>query len=101
MALVIGCEDILTDIENFVGALEKKMPQKKFDIILSREYHSNEDCATTLTGWDEATIDELRVLLSNDEFNSILNIKGTSLIPSSVNNNSKRKGKNGKSGKNK
>jgi len=71
-------------IQNFRDALEKKMPQKKFDIVLSRPFLLNKDDTTTnttntsstLDGWTEATMDQLRSILTKDEFRNILNIQG-------------------------
>ena len=97
LGLVVGDNDnTLMDVENFMAALEKKMPQKKFVIALARDHHEN-DGDTEISGWGEATMDQLRELLTPDEFSTILNIQGAPSSLSSINNsNSKNKSQHGK-----
>ena len=97
LGLVVGYNDnTLLDVENFMAALEKKIPQKKFEIALTRDHHKKDGDAA-IEGWEEATIDQLRELLTPEEFTSILNIQGGSSSASSNNNtNSKTKSQDGK-----
>mmetsp|Transcript_17787 Transcript_17787/g.21751 ORF Transcript_17787/g.21751 Transcript_17787/m.21751 type:complete len:130 (-) Transcript_17787:663-1052(-) len=88
------CIGDMVDVENFQAAMEKKMPQKKFDIIMSRE------CDMQMNGWEEASMDQLRELLTPDEFTDILKIQGTANTGSN-NNNSSSKGKSQKGKKKK
>lgn len=66
------CVGDRTDVENFVDGLAKKMPQKKFEVVLSRETDAR------LQGWEEATIDQLRSILTDEEFVGFLRIQGSS-----------------------
>ncbi|CAB9522109.1 expressed unknown protein [Seminavis robusta] len=102
LAFCIGCDP--TSVEHFQSSLEQKMPQKKFQVVLSRR------CTTITTtpameGWQPVTrMEQIRQLLTPDEFTDILKLQGTLLVAGntatknmdeSSTNTAKAKGKQG------
>ena len=66
LAFCIGDE---MSVEDFMDGLAKKMPKKKFEVVLCRETGSSID------GWNEATMGQIRDLLTEQEHVSIFNLK--------------------------
>lgn len=81
--MVNDCDGGAVVVESFMDGLSKKMPQKKFHIILSREINPN----IITNGWKEVTsMDTIQSILTHDEFVSILNIQGVGKTKHSKNN---------------
>jgi len=73
---------------NFQDALARKMPQKKFEVVLKRSTDF------VIDGWQEATVDLLRSILTPEEFVSLLNLPGSARSESTNSNKPvKKKGK--------